>query len=122
RQPPGGRHRGRGGAVIPRRAARLPLKPVGFPQRPVASVRRGVHDGASSRTRNSGGAVMGTQTPVLEPRTQAFIDSLAAAGGPPLYALSPDAARAVLVKVQEAPVDKVSANIEDTTFPGGPTG
>src|SRR5215470_19033484 len=85
-------------------------------------MRRRVHDVASSRTRNSGGAVMGTQTPVLEPRTQAFIDSLAAAGGPPLYTLSPDAARAVLVKVQDVPVEKPAAVIEDTTFPVGPTG
>ena len=63
-----------------------------------------------------------TQTVVLEPRTQAFIDSVTAAGGPPLYALSPDAARAVLVKVQDVPVDKLPAQIEDTTFPVGPTG
>ncbi len=63
-----------------------------------------------------------SQIPVLEPRTQAFIDSLAAAGGPPLYALSPDDARAVLVKVQEVPVEKPAAMIEDTTFPVGPTG
>jgi len=63
-----------------------------------------------------------SQNPVLEPRTQAFIDSLTAAGGPPLYALTPEDARAVLVKVQEAPVDKAVASIEDTTFPVGPTG
>ena len=63
-----------------------------------------------------------TQIPVLEPRTQAFVDSVTAAGGPPIYTLSPDAARAVLVKVQEAPVDKLPAKIEDTTFPVGPTG
>jgi len=63
-----------------------------------------------------------SQIPVLEPRTQAFIDSLAAAGGPPLYTLSPDAARALLVKVQEVQVEKPSAMIEDTTFPVGPTG
>jgi acetyl esterase len=63
-----------------------------------------------------------SKIPVLEPRTQAFIDSLAAAGGPALYTLSPDAARAVLVKVQEVAVDKPAAMIEDTTFPVGPTG
>ena len=62
------------------------------------------------------------QVPFLEPRTQAFIDSLTAAGGPPLYTLSPDAARAVLVKVQDVPVEKPAAAIEDTTFPVGPTG
>jgi acetyl esterase len=63
-----------------------------------------------------------SQILVLEPRTQAFIDSLAAAGGPPLYTLSPEAARALLVKVQEAAVEKPSAMIEDTSFPVGPTG
>ena len=63
-----------------------------------------------------------SQNPILEPRTQAFIDSLTAAGGPPLYALTPADARAVLVKVQEAPVDRAVATIEDTTFPVGPTG
>jgi acetyl esterase len=62
------------------------------------------------------------EKPVLEPRTQAFIDSLAAAGGPPLYSLSPDAARAVLLEVQEFQVEKPSAMIQDTTFPVGPTG
>lgn len=61
-------------------------------------------------------------TPVLEPRTQAFIDSLSAAGGPPLYTLTPDAARAVLAGAQEVPVEKPAATIEDTVFPVGPTG
>ena len=61
-------------------------------------------------------------TPVLEPQTQAFIDSLTAAGGPPLYDLTPDAARAVLAGAQEAPVEKPAATIEDTVFPVGPTG
>ena len=44
------------------------------------------------------------------------------AAAPPLYTLSPDAARAVLVKVQEFSVEKPSAMIQDTTFPVGPTG
>jgi acetyl esterase len=61
-------------------------------------------------------------TPFLEPRTQAFVDSLSAAGGPPLYTLTPDAARALLAEAQAAPVEKLAANIEDTTFPVGPTG
>jgi len=61
-------------------------------------------------------------TPVLEPQTQAFIDSLSAAGGPPLYDLTPDAARAVLAGAQDAPVEKPAATIEDTAFPVGPTG
>lgn len=60
--------------------------------------------------------------PVLEPVTQKFIDGLAAAGGPPLYTMSPDAARAVLAGAQSIPVTKLPAAIEDTTFPVGPTG
>ena len=60
--------------------------------------------------------------PVLEPRTQAFVDALSTAGGPPIYTLSPVAARAVLTQVQAAPVEKLPATIEDTTFPVGPTG
>jgi len=56
---------------------------------------------------------------VLEPKTQAFINSLS---GPPLYTLTPDAARDVLATVQQAPVEKASATIEDTNFPVGPTG
>ena len=46
-------------------------------------------------------------TPVLEPKTQAFVDSLDAAGGPPLYTLTPDAARAVLADAQAAPIEKL---------------
>ena len=61
-------------------------------------------------------------SPLLEPRTQAFIDSLSAAGGPPLYTLTPEAARAVLAQAQAAPVEKLPVTIDDTTFPVGPTG
>jgi hypothetical protein len=43
---------------------------------------------------------------VLEPVTQAFIDQLTAAGGPPIYTLSPTAARAVLANAQAMPVEK----------------
>jgi hypothetical protein len=39
-------------------------------------------------------------TVVLEPAAQALADALAAAGGPPLYTLSPQAARAVLDRAQ----------------------
>ena len=59
---------------------------------------------------------------ILEPATQKFIDGLVAAGGPPLYTLSADDARKVLTTVQTAPVSKLPASIEDTTFPVGPTG
>src|SRR6516164_6407141 len=59
-------------------------------------------------------------SPTLEPHTQQFIDGLA--GAPPIYSLSPDQARSVLVQVQSIPVGKPSAKIEDTAFPVGPTG
>ena len=65
---------------------------------------------------------MNTSAPILEPQTQAFIDSLTAAGVPPLYTLTPAAARGVLSDAQAKPVAKLPAEIEDTTFPGGPTG
>src|SRR5262245_905795 len=64
----------------------------------------------------------GSLAPVLEPTTQTVIDSLAAGGGPPIYTLSPKAAREVLAGAQAQPVAKLPASIEDTTFPVGPTG
>jgi acetyl esterase len=60
--------------------------------------------------------------PILEPTTQKLIDQIGAVGGPPIYELSPADARAVLTAVQQSPVKKPSATIEDTTFPVGPTG
>jgi acetyl esterase len=58
--------------------------------------------------------------PALELHTQQFVDSLA--GAPPIYTLSPADARSVLTRVQSIPVGKPSAQIEDLTFPVGPTG
>lgn len=58
--------------------------------------------------------------PVLEPATQAFIDSLA--GAPPIYTLTPDAARNLLHGAQSGPVSLPKATIEDRTLPVGPTG
>ena len=66
--------------------------------------------------------VDGARSPSLEPVTQQFIDSLTAAGGPPIYTLSPAAARNVLAEAQARPIGKPAVNIEDTTFPVGPTG
>jgi acetyl esterase len=60
--------------------------------------------------------------PVIEPRTQAFLDSLAAAGGPPLEELSVEEARAEAARGQTDDVAKLPADIEDRTIPGGPTG
>jgi acetyl esterase len=58
--------------------------------------------------------------PNLELHTQQFVDGLA--GAPPIYTLSAADARSVLVRAQSAPVGKPSAQIEDVSFPVGPTG
>jgi acetyl esterase len=71
---------------------------------------------------NASAQTSATARPVLEPTAQRMIDQLAAQGGPPLFTLTPDAARDVLKQVQEAPVEIAPAAIEDTTFPVGPTG
>lgn len=60
--------------------------------------------------------------PVLELTTQAFVDSLEAAAGKPLYALSYADARKVLEDLQAMNVKKLPADIEDKVFPVGPTG
>jgi acetyl esterase/lipase len=60
--------------------------------------------------------------PFLEPGTREFVDALAAGCGPPIYTLSPAAAREVLAQAQAEPIARRPAAIEDTTFPVGPTG
>jgi len=65
---------------------------------------------------------MDEAAPMLERTTQKMIDALAAAGGPPLYALSPEAARDVLTSVQATEAPRPPASIEDLSFPVGPTG
>jgi hypothetical protein len=64
---------------------------------------------------NTGDSNMKIVAPVLEPATQKFIDGLVAAGAPPLYTLSPEDARKVLISVQATPVTKLPASIEDTS-------
>ena len=61
-------------------------------------------------------------TVVLEPAAQALADALAAAGGPPLYTLSPQDARAVLDRAQAGNVAMPPAVVEPHTIPGGPDG
>jgi acetyl esterase len=61
-------------------------------------------------------------TAQLEPITQAFIDSLAMKGGPPIYTLPIADARAVLDSLQSGPIDVLPADIEDQVLPVGPTG
>jgi acetyl esterase len=63
---------------------------------------------------------MATAEPTLELHTQQFVDSLVSA--PPIYTLSPADARSVLARAQSLPVGKPTAQIEDVTLPGGPTG
>lgn len=53
----------------------------------------------------------------LEPQARAFLDGLAAAGGPPIYTLSPAEARAVLRRLQEIDVPKPTVAIEDRVIP-----
>ena len=60
--------------------------------------------------------------PVVEPNTQAFLDELAAQGGPQIYELSVEDARGVLGAAQEGNVLKLPAEIEDRTIPEGPKG
>ncbi len=59
---------------------------------------------------------------ILEPKTQAFVDALAAQGGKPLYELSYADARKVLENLQAMQVTKLPADIEDKVLPVGPTG
>jgi acetyl esterase len=60
--------------------------------------------------------------PVLELKTQAFVDALNAQGGKPLYELSYADARKVLEDAQAIPVRKLPADVEDKVLPVGPTG
>ncbi|HEY7036683.1 MAG TPA: alpha/beta hydrolase [Thermomicrobiales bacterium] len=59
---------------------------------------------------------------VLEPAAQALADALATGGGPPLYTLSPDDARAVLDRAQSGALAMPPAEIAQHTIPGGPDG
>src|SRR5215207_9996142 len=61
-------------------------------------------------------------TVVLEPAAQALAGALATGGGPPLYTLSPEDARAVLDQAQSGDVAMAPAEIEEHMIPGGPDG
>lgn len=62
------------------------------------------------------------EKPVLEPSTQAFLDTLAAQGGPPIYELSIPEARGVLSGAQAGKVAKRPVDAQDRTIPVGPKG
>ena len=59
----------------------------------------------------------------LEKHTKVFLDDLQQKGGPPIFTLSPEKARAVLSGLQASvPVKMLPAEIENRTIPGGPGG
>jgi len=60
--------------------------------------------------------------PVLEGRTQAFIDAFLVCGQPPVQDLSPAQARAALRAAQAGAVAAPGVGSEDTAFPVGPSG
>ncbi len=55
--------------------------------------------------------------PILTPETQAFIDTLATQNAPPIYTLTPEAARKVLIDAQSQLKIKPSADVEDHVAP-----
>ncbi len=60
--------------------------------------------------------------PTLDPAIQSFVDFLDAKDGKPLYQLTPVSARKVLDDLQNIPIAKEAADIEDRTIPVGPRG
>lgn len=59
---------------------------------------------------------------ILEPKTQAFLDAVAAKGGPPIHTLSYAEARKVLEEAQSGIVPKAPVQAEDQTLSTGPGG
>ncbi len=60
--------------------------------------------------------------PVMEPRTKAFLDALAAKGGPQIHELSVEDARKVLSDAQSGEASKLPADIDDRKISAGPQG
>jgi acetyl esterase len=60
--------------------------------------------------------------PTVENKTKLFLQKLQQSGGPPLYTLTPTEARNVLSGLQAGPIEKLPAEIENKTIPGGPNG
>ena len=60
--------------------------------------------------------------PTVEIKTKLFLEKLQQSGGPPLYTLTPSEARNVLSGLQAGPIEKLPAEIENKTIPGGPNG
>jgi acetyl esterase len=56
----------------------------------------------------------------VERNTQAFLGNLQKSSGPPIYKISPEQPRHVLLPVQAAPIEKPEADIEARSIPSGP--
>jgi acetyl esterase len=59
---------------------------------------------------------------LLEPVTKKLLDDIVASGAPPLYTLSPSAAREALAQAQRVPVKLPLTTVEDRALPVGPSG
>lgn len=59
---------------------------------------------------------------IIEPITQKFLDNINSLKGSPIYELSIEEARNVLLKVQDIGISKLPADIEDIIIPVGPSG
>ena len=53
------------------------------------------------------------EIPILDRVNQNLLDQLAADGGPPIYKLTPDEARSVLLRLQSGSVYKPDAQVKD---------
>jgi len=58
--------------------------------------------------------------PILDQVNQAVINQLAAHGGPPIYTLTPEEARSVLLRAQSGSVRKPDAEVKDWKVNSGP--
>lgn len=65
---------------------------------------------------------MGTLSSGIEPVTRAFLESLNAQTGPAIYEIPVEQGRAAFTQLQNVPVTKLPADIEDRTIPAGPSG
>lgn len=63
-----------------------------------------------------------SSNPVVETHTEAFLQALAAKGGPPIHELSVEDARALLSGAQAGDVSVPPADVEDLVLPVGPQG
>lgn len=65
---------------------------------------------------------MASLSKAIEPTTRAFLESINAQKGPALYEIPVSDGRAAFTRLQDVPVNKLPADIEERTVPGGPTG